>query len=300
MGRFFLILSLFLLCLNFLGCTSRDAIIVDGEGIPKEVYSVILKERIESHKSMNLTVNEAAIKKSVIEELIGEALLVKEAKAKGFSVTESEVKDAISAQRGIKGEKEFIEELRKSGIPYEIFQKRIKNHLLIKKLLYELVKEDTVTEEEMSSFYKNSPVPFLKPEKAFVKVLQLSSEEDAKKAIEEVRDKGDFDTVSSRLVREQKASATDYGWIEPDAFSKEIADSMKSARLNHAYGPFKGRDGTYYIFNVKERQPSKVLSFDEAKMQIRNMLISQKRTKVATRIVTENRGKAKIKYNIKV
>lgn len=75
---------------------------------------------------------------------------------------------------------------------------------------------------------------------------------------------------------------------------------MKSARLNHAYGPFKGKHGAYYIFNVKERQPSRVLSFDEAKTQIRNILISQKRSEVATRIVTENRKKAKIKYNIKI
>lgn len=296
-------LSIWLLLLpifSFFACSSRDAITVDGEGIPKELYSLVLKERIESHKSINLKVNEMAIKKSVAEELIGEALLVKEAKARGMAVTESELKDALASQRGNRTEKEFIEELRKSGIAYDIFQKRIRDRILINKLLNELVKETAITEDEMRLFYKNSPVPFLKPEKAFVKVLQLFSEDEAKKAMEEIRKGGDFDAISSNLIKEQKASATDYGWIEPDVFSKEIADSMKSARLNHAYGPFKGRDGTYYIFKVKDRQPSRVLSFDEAKPQIRNMMVSQKRVEVATRIVTDNRKKAKIKYNIKV
>lgn len=299
MRRFFILLLL-LPFLGLSGCSSRDAITVDGEGIPKELYNLVLKERIESHRSMNLKVNEEAIKKSVVEELIGEAILVKEAKTRGMTVTESELKDALAVQRGNRTEKEFIEELRKAGITYDIFQKRIKDRILINKLLNELVKETAITEDEMRLFYKNSPVPFLKPEKAFVKVLQLSSEEEAKKAMDEIRRGGDFDSISGRLVKEQKASATEYGWIEPDVFSKEIADSMKSARLNHAYGPFKGRDGAYYIFKVKDRQPSRVLSFEEAKTQIRNMIVSQKRTETATRIVTDNRRKAKIKYNIKV
>lgn len=184
----------------------------------------MLKERLESHKVINLKVNEAAIKKSVAEELIGDALSVKEAKARNITVTEAELKEAITFQRGNKGEKEFIEELRKSGISYEIFQKRMKDRILINKLINELVKEDSITEEEMRSFYKNSNVPFLKPERVFGKVLQFSSEEVAKKAIQDIRKAGNFDAVSSDLVKEQKASSPDYGWIEPDVFSKEIAD----------------------------------------------------------------------------
>lgn len=295
-----LIFSILLLFFNLFGCGSRDAITVNGEGIPMEIYNLALKERLSSHRSMNLKVNEAAIRKSVVDELIGEALLIKEAKAKNIAVSEAEVKGAIAAQRGNRSEKEFIDELRRSGISYDTFQKRMRDRILITKLLNELVKEDSITEDEMRTFYRNSPVPFLKPEKVLVKVLQLNTGEEAKKVMQDIRKGEDFDALSGRLVKEQKATATDYGWIEPDVFSKEIADSMKMARLNQVYGPFKGKDNSYYVFRIKEKQPSRVLSFDEAKPQIGNMLLSQKRSEVATRIVTENRKKAKIKYNIKV
>jgi foldase protein PrsA len=299
MGRIF-ILSLLLLSIVFTGCSSRDAITVDGEGIPKEIFNLALKERLESHKAMNLKANEAAIRRSVADELIGETLLIKEAKTRKITVADSELQEAIAAQRGSRSEKEFIDDLKRSGISYEIFQKRMRDRILITKLLNELVRENSITEEEMRSFYKNSPVPFLKPERVFVKVLQVNTEDEAKKAIHDIRRGEDFDAVSARLVKEQKASATDYGWIEPDVFSKEIADSMKAARLNQAYGPFKGKDNSYYIFRIKDRQPSRVLSYDEAKAQIKNMLISQKRDDAAARIIVENRKKAKIKYNIKV
>lgn len=295
-----IIMSFLLFIIISFGCSKRDAITVDGEGIPMEIFNLSLQERLSSHKSMNLKVNDAAIRKSVIDELIGEAILIKEAKVKGLTVSESELKQAVAAQRGNRSEREFIEELKKTGISYETFQKRIKDRMLITKLLGEVVKEDSITEEEMRSFYKNSPKPFLKPEKVFVKILQLNSEDEAKKAIQEIRKGEDFDSLSGRLVKEQRASTTDYGWIEPDVFSKEISDSMKLARLNQVYGPFKGRDNAYYIFKIKEKQPSKVLSFDEARGQIKDILLTQKRSEAATRIVIENRKKAKIKYNIKV
>lgn len=290
---------LLLLSISISGC-SRDAIVVDGEGIPKSLFDLALKERLDSHKSMNIKVNEAAIKKSVAEELIGEALLVKEAKARKITVSETELKEAIALQRGNKTEKEFKEKLKKSGVPYDIFQKRIKDRIMITKLLNGLVKGDSITEEEMRSFYKGSPVPFLRPERDLVKVLQLNSEEEAKRVMKDIREGADFDILCGRLVKEQKASATDYGWIEPDVFSKEIAEAMKSARLNQVYGPFKGRDNSYYIFKIKERQPSRVLSYDEARDRIRDMIIMQKRNEAAANIIMKNRERVKIKFNIKV
>ncbi len=299
MGRSFILPVLFMI-FSLVSCGSRDAITVDGERIPMEIFNLALKERLSSHLSINVKVNESAIRKSVAEELIGEALLVKEARSKKITVSDSEVREAIAAQRGNRTEKEFIEELKKSGISYDIFEKRTRDRLLITKLLDELVKEDSITEDEMKSFYKNSPVPFLKPERVFVKILQFSSEEEAVKAMKDIRRGEDFDNLSARLVREQRASATDYGWIGPDVFSKDIANSMKMARLNQAYGPFKGKDNAYYIFRIKEKEPSRVLSFDEAKNQIKDVLISQKKSEIAMMIITENRKRAKIKYNIKV
>ncbi|MFN3480012.1 MAG: hypothetical protein ACK415_06460 [Thermodesulfovibrionales bacterium] len=55
MKRFF-IFPILLLFFNLSGCGSRDAITVDGEGIPMEIYNLALKERLSSHRSMNLKV----------------------------------------------------------------------------------------------------------------------------------------------------------------------------------------------------------------------------------------------------
>lgn len=284
--------------LLFLFACSRDAITIDGEGISKELYNAVVKERIEAHKAMGLKFDEKAIKRSVADELIAEALFVREAASRKIEVKDEEVKKIIDAMRGTKKEDEFKNEVRKSGLSYSTFQKRIRNRLMIEKLMTDLVKDDSVTEKDMLDFYKKSQVPFLKPETVFVKIVQIQDEAVAKAAMDEIKKGGDFDNIAQRLLNEKKAFVTDYGWLEPDSISKEIGSAMKTAKLDQVYGPYKGKDNSYYIFKVKKREPSRVLSFNEAKPSIKNMILQQRRQELMAHLVEMNRKKAKIKYNI--
>lgn len=292
--------SLIAFLLTFLYGCSRNAITVDGEGISKEVYNAVVKERIESHKAMGVNVDEKTIKRLVADELIGEVLLLREARARKIEVKEDEVKKVIDAMRGDKKEEEFRKEIKDTGLSYDTFKKRIRNSLVISKLMEELVKDDSVTEDEMRDFYKKSQVPFLKPESVLVKIIQLNNESDAKAAIDSIKKGEDFDKLADRLFNEKKAAVTDYGWLNPDTLSKEIATAMKGAKIGQAYGPYKGRDNSYYLFKIQKREPSRVLSFEEAKPQIKAMILQQRRQELMAHIVEMNRKNAKIKYHIKI
>lgn len=287
-----------LLFFTFLYGCSRDAITVDGEGISREIYNAVVKERMEAHKSLGLKFDEKALKRSVADELIAEVLLLKEAKSRKIDVKDEELKKTIDAMKGNKKDEEFRKEVKKTGLSYETFQKRVKNRLIISKLMEELIRDDSVTEKDMMEFYKKSQVPFLKPESVFVKIVQLNNEADAKTAMEAIKRGEDFDKLADRLLKENKASVTDYGWLSPDTISKEIGTAMKTAKLNQVYGPYKGKDNAYYLFRVKNREASKVLSFNEAKPQIKAMILQQRRQELMAHLVDVNRKKAKIKYNI--
>jgi len=73
---------------------------------------------------------------------------------------------------------------------------------------------------------------------------------------------------------------------------------MKTAKIDQVYGPYKGKDNSYYLFKIKKREASKVLSFEEAKPQIKAMMLQQRRQELMAHLVDVNRKKAKIKYNI--
>jgi parvulin-like peptidyl-prolyl isomerase len=282
----------------FLSACSRDAITVDGEGISKEVYNAVVKERIEAHKTMGLKFDEKALKRSVADELIAEVLLLKEARARKIEVKDDEVKKAIDAMRGDRKEEDFRKEIKKTGLSYETFKRRVRNRLMISKLMEELVKDSSVTEKDMMEFYKKSQVPFLTPESVFVKIIQVNNEADAKSAMEAIKKGEDFDKIADKLLKENKAFVTDYGWLNPDTISKEIGTAMKTAKIDQAYGPYKGKDNSYYLFKIKKREASKVLPFEEAKPQIKAMILQQRRQELMAHLVDINRKKAKIKYNI--
>lgn len=286
------------LFLAVVGCT-RSAITVDDERISKELFELTLKEKLGAHETMNINANDEAVKKAVTDELIAQALLLREAKAKKISVTDEEVRKTIDGMRGGRSEQEFQEGLKKKGTPYDIFQERVRRNLIISKLMASLVKDDSVTEEEMENLYQKRPGLYVEPEQGLVKILQISHEAEAKRALEELKKGADFDTLAKNLGDSGNASVSDYGWINPDMLpSVELATAMKTAKINVFSGPFMGRDGSYYFFKVKKRQASRVLSFEEAKPRVKDILLRLRRQDLAASIVQTGRKTAKIKINM--
>lgn len=289
-----LIVSLFV----FAGC-SRSAITVDNEQISKEVFDLALKERMNSHKGVNAKVNEAAVKKAVVDEMVAQALLVEEAKAKKISVTDEEVKKTIADARGPVSEAQFQEELKKKGVAYKAVVDKVRSNLIVYKLMTSLVKEDSITDSEMESLYKSSPVPFMKPERVFVAILQINTQGYAQTAVSELKKGEEFEKVAKKVTDSSAGFATDYGWIDPDTLpTKELSLALKNAKTNVFSGPYKGSDGSYYLFKVKERQAAEVMRFEDAKPRIKNMLLSRKRQEIAARIVENGKKKARIKINV--
>lgn len=290
-------LIIFLLLLIAVAGCSKNAITVDGEAISKQVFNAALKERLDAHKALDAKVDEQAIKKSVADELVAEILLAKVATDKKFTVTDAEIQKAIEQARGQKSEKEFKEEVQKTGMPYDAFLKRLKNQMLISKLMTDTVKEDSVTEEHMKEFYSKNRDTFFSPQKVFVRILQLKSEADAKEAAEKIKKGEDFDALADGLAKSGKAQATNYGWLEPGFLSKEMAAAMTAAPLNAPQGPSKGKDGSYYLFRIKERS-RQALSYNDAKAQIKNMILNQKRQELAAHLVETQKKSAKIQISV--
>jgi len=296
MRRLFVLLFV-LAAISYSCAPSKDAITVDGEPISREMFNAVLKGRMDQHKAMDAKVDEAVIKKNVADELVAEALLVKAATGKKFTVTDEEVQKAIEQARGQKSEKDFKEELQKSGMPYDVFLKRVKNQMLVSKMLVDLVKDDSVTEADMKEFYTKNRDLLFSPEKVNVKILQLKTEVEAKEVSEKLKKGESFDTLADDLAKSGKASATNYGWLEPGFLSKDLAAAMKTAPLNTAQGPYIGKDGTFYFFRAKERT-KQALSYSDAKDQIKGMILNRKRQELAAHLVETSKKAAKIQVNV--
>ena len=120
--------------------------IVDGEEIPRREYEQALRDHHERMRAMlganfnSAMLDSFEVKNSVLERLIQQRLLRREAISNGFVVLDSQliktIRDVPAFQRNNKFSKQQYEELlRNQGLTPTIFESRVRQELLLQQLL---------------------------------------------------------------------------------------------------------------------------------------------------------------------
>lgn len=281
-----------------LGC-SKPVATVNGEKITLKTFNLRMKEMMSEHKAQGAKVDEKRLKDAVLQELIAETLMLQGAKEKGINVTEDELNREIDLiKKNVGGEEKLNKALREKKISPDMFRKTTRNKMIIRKFITSLVDEGSIKEEEMQAFYKNSPTPFMKPERLYVRFIQTEKEEDAKAIISEMKSKKlDFDKMAEQLKTSKTATVSDYGWVQSDVFSPPIAQALRDLKAGQHGGPYKGKDG-YYILKVKDREPHKIAPYEEAKERIKSMILEERRQATLAYWLEQKKQKSKIQKNL--
>lgn len=297
----FMILWAILLAAGFListGC-SKPVATVNGKKIDKATLDLHLKEKVQDHKLRNVTIEKEKLREAVLQELIGEKLMLDEAAAQGIKVSDEEINKEIDAIKKNIGDEQFTKALKEKEITLDAFKKRTREKMLLAKFVENLAKEDSVSEEEMSAYYKDSQKPFMKPSRVFMKMMEFASEAEAMATAEDMKKNIiDFDDMAKKLADENKASVTDYGWVTPDFFSHSMADAIKNLKVGRHGGPYKGQK-SYFLIKVKEKEDEGIAKFDEVKDNIRNILLAQKRQAAVAHWIELKKKTSKIEIHLK-
>lgn len=297
----FKILPVILLAAGLLisaGC-SKPVATVNGKKIDKATLDLYVKEKVQEHKMRDVTIDRAKLREAVLQELIGEKLMLDEAAAQGIKVSEEEVNKKIDEIKKNVGDEQFTKALKEKELTPDAFKKRTREKMLLAKFVESLVKEGSVSEEEMSAYYKDSQKPFMKPSRVFMKMMEFASEAEAKAVAEDMKkNKTDFDAMAKKIADENKASVTDYGWVSPDFFSPDMANAIKNLKAGQYGGPYKGQK-SYFLIKVKEKENEGIATFDEVKVDIGNMLLDQKRQAALAHWLEQKKKVSKIEISLK-
>ena len=297
MRRCALYASMFFMLVVFYGC-SKPAAEVNGEQISRNIYNAVLQEKMNQHSLQGMEVKESQLKNAVIEQLVGEKLMVQAARENNIEVTDKELNDEYNAIITRVGKEKFEIQLKEKGISGDQYKTRLRERIMVQRYLVSLVPDDSIEEDEMKELYNKNPKMFINPEKIMVRLIQTQTEEQARAIIKDIEGTdSDFDTVADKLKEKGEAIVSDYGWVDAMFFSKEISDAMKNMKVGTYGGPYKGKDG-YYMFRVKDREKETFKIFEESKDEIRALLLSQKRQATLAHLVDERKKKAQIKINI--
>ncbi len=170
--------------------------------------------------------------------------------------------DEKARQMGLQNDKEIIEKLRneKETALLQTFQQK------------GIVQDTTVAEEEILAYYQENSERFSTLEQAHVLEIQLDSEEEAQKVLQQLRSGADF----AKLAEEKSTRAWaakkggDLGWLDKRRYPK-ISEAALELAVGKLGGPIQ--DATKYsIIKVLGKKPAELKPLDEVRQSIVGIL----------------------------
>ena len=225
----------------------------------------LLKQQLPDFKE-----DDPNAKSAVLEELIRQQLLVKDAENSDIGNTK-EIKDAI-------------EDFRKT--------------LLVQELASRLTKEVSATEGDARSYYDANKDKFTETVTWNVRQIVVGDEATAKNILVQVLQGGDFAQIAQ--AQSKAADAAEGGKLKPFITGKAPFDAMQIAIANldegGISGVFKGPEG-YYIVKVDSKTGGMIKPFLDVKKDLIYGLTMQKQQAVILNHLRELAEKDKPEYN---
>lgn len=282
------------------GCTKgKEGLVakVDGEGITMEefesdfeVYKKIYEQRLgegamsevgEDGKTL-----EENLKNEIVQKLIMEKLVAKEATKMDISVTDEEIKEQMSNYTTMMGGQEkFDEFLDNNKISKEFFKENLRKEILFNKHRETFMAETNISEKEAQKYFNAN-----KDDLVVIKAshILVKTEEEGKKILERLNAGEKFDVLAKDLSID-KASAVnggDLGYFTKGSMISEFEEVAFNLKVGEISDLVKTEVG-YHIIYLEDRKDT----FETLKDDIMKLLKEQKYLKS----VQDLRSSAKVK-----
>ncbi len=289
----------------------KIAVSVNGVNISEAEVQRAVDNQIAGgifHKTITQEKREQ-MRKSVIDALIDKELLYQEAKRIGLGVAKSEVKEVLKRDMAkFKSKKDFYKTLERQGLDEDSYKDLIEKELLIKKILKQEVEDKArLSEGDIEKYYNENKNKFVSPEKVklreiFIKVpANATSEErkERKKRADDIRGKAVAGEDFAKLAKEfseddYKEKGGDTGYLHLNMLDEEVAKEIVKLRTNEISGIIEHLYG-FYIFKMEDKQPERLLKFEEVKDRLMIELPLRKVKEMREALINSLKAKAIIK-----
>jgi parvulin-like peptidyl-prolyl isomerase len=277
--RSFFILFIFL----YIACTgsekvvdaSNDAVVAEVNGINitvdklRDETQLLMKQFRVANKNALTEEEKILLKTKGLNRIIRNNLLIMEASSSGISLTRDEYEVAFSeAKSGYEGDS-FREYLQDKGISSKLWQTRLKNNLLIDKLINSKFKIDLSDDESRArAYYKAHKERFEIGQMVRAFHIMVATEDESKVVHRAINSQKKSFSELARMysLAPETSIGGDLGYFEIDQMPEEFAEIVK-LKKNQVSDVIKTPYG-YHIFKVVDVKIPRQLTFSESKKSI--------------------------------
>lgn len=267
---------------------------------------VIVKPPFGADNSNVATVNGTNIKKedlyefmvkrygtATLDNMIMEELIRQEANAASVAITEDDVTNQLDALKlSFPSQEMFDMQLMQAGITEE----ELREDMRIQTLLIKLLEPQTdVTDEEVQQFFDENKATWSTPEQIRASHILVETEEEAKAVVAELEGGADFAELAQEKSKDEVSAVAggDLNFFGKGRMVKEFEDAAFALEVNEVSDIVQSIHG-FHIIKKTDSKPASEPVFEEKKVAIRTMLVTQEANPLSNAWVQEKRENAVI------
>jgi peptidyl-prolyl cis-trans isomerase SurA len=271
---------------------SRIAAVVNDDLITTHQLDMKVAERLRAEADgQKLSAGEMdALRRSVLSELVEEALIRQRIDELGLKVADDEVEAAIQdVQKQNKLTREqLIQALQLEGMTFDAYRENLVKQILRFKLLgREVQSKVEVTNQEIRDYFRAHIDEFREP--AYVRLARISFPLPAKatavqveavqakadEAIVRLRKGEDFYSVLLASTADQSAEGGDLGTFKAGELTAAFEKAVQGLKEGEVSAVIETPDG-FHILRVEELSPGKIRQFDAVQGEIQKAIADEK------------------------
>jgi parvulin-like peptidyl-prolyl isomerase len=286
---------------------STEAIVVRVNNAKVTVENFIHLLRLEEKKFRlegKDSLNEEALlwlKNQVLSQLVQRELFMQEALKHKIDVLDEEYKKALSDIRSGYQKDQFQRILEIEEINEIEWNKKLKNNLIIKKLIRKVVHSRiTVSEGELKKYYDGHLEEFNKTERIRALQIMVDTEAEARDILRKLKNDPNLFSYLARKFSQglEAKKGGDLGFLDVGQMPEEF-ESVFLLKVDEVSDVIQTPYG-YHIFQVREKVPKRKMSFEESKLIIEKKLIQENQDKAFSKWFLKLKQEADIEVDYEV
>lgn len=192
-----------------------------------------------------------------LRQLVEEMIILRRGEELDLVISEPELSEEIDKIRKDYPDKSFDEIFLKEAISYKQWEDKIRKRLLVEKVIQtDLIRNISVSAEEIKAYYKEHEEEFSRPETARVYQILLPTKDQAKKILAEIEKGASFqDMARTHSISPDKDNSGDLGFVPKGILTEVLDEAIFKLKVGKISPVIKSGYG-YHLFLVTEKKPA--------------------------------------------
>jgi parvulin-like peptidyl-prolyl isomerase len=252
---------------------------------------------------------------TVLVEALDEMLVVQRGKELGYTLPDTQfttVLESIKTQNKLESEEAFQAALKQEGLTLADLRRNLERNMIWQRVQQtEVVNKVATTEEEARAYYDSHPEQFTTPAAITLREILVGTPADPRgvNVADDESAKARADTIRARVLAgesfeklaadlSESASRANAGLIGPinvDDLSADLRKIIDAMKVGEVAVPLRTARG-YQILKLETSTPKRVTPFEQAREQIANSVLTEKREREFVKYLEKLRSQAIIEW----